>query len=177
MEKSVSKIETMTTRLSSLSKGRSLNRVECDLNALVTEALSGLNGSLRATLELECRDVPRIAADPEEIQNVLTNLVLNAHEATGAAGRIQVTTSRENGWVLLAVTDNGSGMTADFIANSLFKPFHTTKKNGLGIGLYQTKTIIEAHGGRIEVESEPGRGTTFRVLLPAGSTARGQSRQ
>jgi putative PEP-CTERM system histidine kinase len=177
MEKSVSKIETMTTRLSSLSKGRSLNRVECDLNALVTEALSGLNGSLKATLELECREVPKIAADPEEIQNVLTNLVLNAHEATGAAGRIKVTTSRENGWVLLAVTDNGSGMTADFIANSLFKPFHTTKKNGLGIGLYQTKTIIEAHGGRIEVESEPGRGTTFRVLLPAGSTARGQSRQ
>jgi putative PEP-CTERM system histidine kinase len=168
MEKSVSKIETMTSRLSSLSKGRSLNRTECDLNALVREALSGLNGSMRASLDFDGREVPNIAADPEEIQNVLTNLVLNAYEATGASGRITVTTSKENGWVLLAVTDNGSGMTPEFIANSLFKPFQTTKKNGLGIGLYQSKTIVEAHGGRIEVESAPGRGTTFRVLLPSG---------
>jgi putative PEP-CTERM system histidine kinase len=171
MEKSVSKIVTMTSRLSSLSKERSINRVECDLNALVTEALSGLNGTMKANLSVECREIPRIQADPEEIQNVLTNLILNASEATGASGRITVTTSRENGWVLLAVSDNGSGMTPEFMASSLFKPFQTTKKNGLGIGLYQSKTIVEAHGGRIEVESEPGRGTTFRVRLPAGSKA------
>jgi putative PEP-CTERM system histidine kinase len=169
MEKSVSKIATMTTRLSSLSKGRSLNRVECDLNALVEEALSGLNGSMQASLSFERREVPKIEADAEEIQNVLTNLVLNAYEATGASGRITVTTSRENGWVLLAVADNGPGMTPEFIANSLFKPFQTTKKNGLGIGLYQCKTIVEAHGGRIEVESAAGRGTTFRILLPSRS--------
>jgi len=170
MEKSVSKIETMTSRLSSLSKGRSLNRTECDLNALVQEALSGLNGSMKASLSVECREVPKVEADPEEIQNVLTNLVLNAYEATGETGRITVTTSRENGWVLLSVADNGSGMTPEFIANSLFRPFQTTKKNGLGIGLYQSKTIVEAHGGRIEVESDPGRGTTFRVLLPSRSS-------
>jgi len=169
MEKSVSKIETMTTRLSSLSKGRSLNRVACDLNALVQESLSGLNGTMRASLVVDCREVPRIEADPEEIQNVLSNLVLNAHDATGASGRITVSTSRENGWVLLSVADNGSGMTPEFIANSLFKPFQTTKKNGLGIGLYQSKTIVEAHGGKIEVESAPGLGTTFRVFLPSGS--------
>ncbi len=167
--KSVSKIETMTTRLSSLSKGRSLNRVSCDLNALVQESLSGLNGAMRASLVFDCREVPKIEVDPEEIQNVLTNLVLNAHDATGDSGRITVSTSRENGWVLLAVADNGSGMTPEFIANSLFKPFQTTKKNGLGIGLFQSKTIVEAHGGRIEVESAPGQGTTFRVLLPARS--------
>ncbi len=170
MEKSVSKIETMTARLSSLSKGRSLNRVTCDLNALVQESLSGLNGTMRASLVFDCRDIPKIEADPEEIQNVLTNLVLNAHDATGDSGRITVSTSRENGWVLLAVADNGSGMTPEFIANSLFKPFQTTKKNGLGIGLYQTKTIVEAHGGKIEVESAPGQGTRFRVLLPARSS-------
>jgi signal transduction histidine kinase len=69
--------------------------------------------------------------------------------------------------VLVSVADSGSGMTREFIANSLFKPFQTTKKNGLGIGLYQSKTVVEAHGGRIEVESVPGRGTTFRVLLPS----------
>ncbi len=176
MEKSVLKIETMTSRLSSLSKGRSQNRIECDLNELVKESLSGLtgltgltglNGSLNASLDFESREVPSIAADPEEIQNVLTNLVLNAYEATGAEGNIKVSTARENGWVVVSVSDNGSGMTREFIANSLFKPFQTTKKNGLGIGLYQSKTIVEAHGGRIEVESVPGRGTTFRVLFPS----------
>jgi putative PEP-CTERM system histidine kinase len=166
MEKSVSKIETMTTRLSSFSRGRSLNRVACDLNTLVREALSGFDGATKANLVFECREVPKIEADPEEIQNVLTNLVLNAREATEASGRITVSTSRENGWVLLVVADTGSGMTPEFIANSLFKPFQTTKKSGLGIGLYQCKTIVEAHGGWIEVESAPGRGTTFRVLLP-----------
>jgi putative PEP-CTERM system histidine kinase len=170
LEKSVSKIETMTTRLSALSKGRSLHRVDCDLNALVREALSGLNGTLRASLAFEDREVPKIQADPEEIQSVLTNLVLNANEATADSGRITVSTSRENGWVLLTVKDEGSGMTPEFIASSLFKPFQTTKKNGLGIGLYQSKTIVEAHGGRIEVESAPGRGTTFRVLLPTRPT-------
>ena len=108
-------------------------------------------------------------ADPEEIHNVLTNLVLNAHEASGDSGHITVKTSRENGWVLLTVADDGAGMTPEFVESSLFKPFQTTKKHGLGIGLFQSKTIVEAHGGRIEVSSAPGRGTTFRVLLPARS--------
>ncbi len=58
-------------------------------------------------------------------------------------------------------------MTADFIERSLFRPFQTTKKNGLGIGMFQSKMIVEVHGGRIAVESEPGKGTTFQVFLPA----------
>jgi signal transduction histidine kinase len=132
----------------------------------VRESLSGLNGTLKSGLVFECGEVPAIEADPEEIQNVLTNLVLNAHEASGDSGHIVVSTSRENGWVLLTVADDGAGMTPEFIAGSLFKPFQTTKKHGLGIGLFQSKTIVEAHGGRIEVESAPGQGTTFRVLLP-----------
>jgi putative PEP-CTERM system histidine kinase len=178
MEKSVAKIDTMTTRLSSISRGSSANRIECDLNELVREALAGLtgpagmNGSVRASIAFEEREIPRVAADPEEIQSVVTNLVLNAYEATGEGGRIEVVTSRENGWVLVAVTDDGPGMSKEFLANSLFKPFQTTKKNGLGIGLYQSKTVVEAHGGRIEVESAPGSGTTFRVFLPSGAKSR-----
>jgi len=57
-------------------------------------------------------------------------------------------------------------MSAEFQHRSLFRPFQTTKKKGLGIGVFQSKMIVEAHGGRIEVESELGKGTTFRVLLP-----------
>jgi signal transduction histidine kinase len=65
----------------------------------------------------------------------------------------------------MAVSDQGCGMSTEFINNSLFKPFSTTKKKGLGIGLFQCKQIIEAHGGRIEVKSKVGVGTTFVVTL------------
>jgi signal transduction histidine kinase len=64
------------------------------------------------------------------------------------------------------VEDQGCGMSADFLRQRLFKPFQTTKKKGIGIGMFQSKMIVEAHGGRIEVDSQEGRGTTFRVLIP-----------
>jgi signal transduction histidine kinase len=80
--------------------------------------------------------------------------------------QITVATSCTEKWAEISVRDNGCGMSREFIEKSLFRPFQTTKKKGMGIGLYHCKTIVEAHGGRIEVESEEGRGTTFRVLLP-----------
>jgi signal transduction histidine kinase len=64
------------------------------------------------------------------------------------------------------VSDDGCGMSLDFVNRSLFRPFQTTKKNGLGIGLFQSKMIVEAHQGRIQVDSQPGKGTTFRLILP-----------
>jgi signal transduction histidine kinase len=104
--------------------------------------------------------------DTPQMQNVITNLVLNARDAIGQRGQIRIQTSQENGWVVLAIRDNGCGMSQDFIRQSLFRPFQTTKKGGTGIGIFQCKMVVEAHDGKIEVESEPGQGTTFRVLLP-----------
>jgi signal transduction histidine kinase len=104
--------------------------------------------------------------DPAQIQKVLTNLVLNAREAMPAGGKIVVRTGRRNGWVVLSVSDAGCGMSADFMQRSLFRPFNTTKSSGIGIGMFHCKMIVEAHHGRIEVDSELGKGTDFRVLLP-----------
>ncbi len=73
--------------------------------------------------------------------------------------------SQEN--IEIVVEDTGVGMSKDFIEKKLFKPFSSTKEKGMGIGLYQCKTIIEAHGGVIEVESKEGAGAAFRVRLPA----------
>jgi len=66
----------------------------------------------------------------------------------------------------VSVRDNGCGMSEEFIENSLFRPFQTTKKKGLGIGLFHCKMIVEAHRGKIEVNSIVGKGTEFRVILP-----------
>ena len=69
--------------------------------------------------------------------------------------------------VQLTVSDNGCGMSPEFLARSLFRPFQTTKKGGIGIGMFQSKAIIEAHGGRVEVESAPQKGPSFTSSLPA----------
>ena len=93
------------------------------------------------------------------------------HCAPGSpSGGIRIATARENRWATLAISDDGCGMSPEFIAQSLFRPFKTTKKAGLGIGMFHVKTIVEAHRGRIAVESEPGKGTTFRIWLPLAAT-------
>ncbi|HEX9020238.1 MAG TPA: ATP-binding protein, partial [Nitrospirota bacterium] len=97
--------------------------------------------------------------------------VQNALEASSGQGRVTVETGKENGGVCIRVADAGAGMTEDFIKNHLFRPFSTTKEKGLGIGLYQCRQIVEAHAGRIEVKSEPGKGTVFTVVLPGAEPA------
>jgi hypothetical protein len=114
----------------------------------------------------EFHPIPKLFIDPEQIRKVLINLILNAYEAVGNDGEIRVTTKQTGGWVILSVSDNGCGISKEFIERSLFRPFKTTKKQGMGIGLFQSRMIIEGHGGRIEVESEEGKGSTFKILLP-----------
>ena len=81
-------------------------------------------------------------------------------------GRLLFMLSSDNGNVCVTISDNGAGMSKGSLKRELFKPFKTTKNGGLGIGLFQCKTVVEAHGGSIEVESEVGKGTVFRVKLP-----------
>ena len=99
----------------------------------------------------------------ERPASVAKELCENAVDA--GARRIDVEIEA-GGRRLIRVVDDGCGMTAEFVRRSLFRPFQTTKKRGIGIGMFQSKMIVDAHGGRIEVDSTPGQGTTFRVLLP-----------
>jgi signal transduction histidine kinase len=113
------------------------------------------------------RPLPKVNLDAAQFQSVVTNLMMNARDAIGGDGQVRVETNQSHGSVILTVSDNGCGISSEFVQRSLFRPFQTTKKKGIGIGLFQCKMIVEAHHGHIEVESEPGKGTTFRVLLPA----------
>jgi putative PEP-CTERM system histidine kinase len=163
------RIDEMITRLSALKDGPRLVPAKADLNEVVNDALDRVNQIPAGQLTRELQPLPPILVDREQIQNVLTNLVLNARDALGDDGRIQVRTEHRDGRVLLAVSDNGCGMDEAFVKDSLFRPFQSTKKKGLGIGLFQSRAIVQAHGGAIHVQTEVGRGTTFLISLPVAA--------
>jgi signal transduction histidine kinase len=163
---SVSKINVMSNRLSLLSHKLELVFKEIDLNALVEETIAEIKSTVRVPITQDLGILPPLSIDREQVHKVIDNLLINANDALGPDGRIRVATNCKDNWAEIAVHDNGCGISREFIEKSLFRPFQTTKKQGMGIGLYHCKTIVEAHGGRIEVESEEGKGTIFRVLLP-----------
>jgi putative PEP-CTERM system histidine kinase len=166
ISKTVTHINHLVGRLSLLRHELKIQPAPSDLNELIAKAVDGMAQSPDVAFVKQLSPLPRIFLDEEQIIKVVTNLLLNAAEASPRDGQVRIATSENNGWAILAVSDTGCGMSAEFIERALFRPFQTTKENGLGIGMFQSKTIVEAHGGRIAVESEPGKGTTFRVFLP-----------
>jgi signal transduction histidine kinase len=122
-------------------------------------------------VEVEWRpdeDLPAVMLMPNRINQVFLNLVLNAVDAMPDGGRLRVSTSRaaDPAWARVAFADTGRGIAPEALSR-LFDPFYTTKSEGLGLGLYVSRSIVDAHGGRIDVESQVGEGTTFTVWLPA----------
>jgi len=166
MSSSVAKIDAMCQRLAMLKQDIELKPLDCDLQSFVAATLTEFKSNLKAELQQNLQPVPKVCIDAEQIQKVLTNLIMNANEAVNGDGVIQVRTLHEGNTVGFAVRDNGCGMSEEFIEKSLFRPFQTTKKKGLGIGLFHSKLIVEAHRGTLEVSSAVGAGTEFRVILP-----------
>ena len=153
-------------------------RKEVDLNDVVSE-LQSLMGSeaRRRGVTLEIRLAPErlmTMGDRIQIQQVLINLVLNAMDAVGelpeAERRVLVSTAKGENRVVLAVHDRGKGIAPEHRAK-LFESFFTTKPHGTGLGLSITRTIVDAHGGRVWAESSPEEGTLFQVELPADGSA------
>lgn len=114
-------------------------------------------------------DLPAVAADREMLARALGNLVGNALDAMPEGGTLRVAASAQDGGVAIEVSDTGPGLT-DEQRTRLFTPYYTTKKGGTGLGLAIVQGIVSDHGGRIRVESEPGKGTTFTLLLPRMDT-------
>jgi putative PEP-CTERM system histidine kinase len=163
----LTKMKALMQRLRSIPEKSALAAGVEDIDRLSRETVTELTAQ-RPDAKITYEGSPAFSrVDGEEIRKVIVNIVQNALEACGQQGAVSVTARRENGGACIRVSDRGCGMTEDFVKDHLFKPFRTTKEKGLGIGLYQCKQIVEAHGGTIEVKSEAGKGTEFAVFLPA----------
>lgn len=142
-----------------------------DVNVLVERVLALIHKKSQdqhVQIILEASDdLPPIPAVPDRIQQVFLNLTLNALEAMPEGGKLHISTAytATPAGVEIRFADSGAGIAFSDISN-LFKPFHTTKATGMGLGLYISQRIVRAHGGRIDVDSVPGEGATFTVWLP-----------
>ncbi len=141
------------------------------LNAIVEDAMFLLeagceNPRVRFLRELGA-GLPEIEADPVQVRQVITNLVINAMQAIPREGTVSIRTAADNNGVALTVEDTGAGMPPE-VLRRIFDPFFTTKDvgEGTGLGLAVVQGIVAGHSGTIEAQSEPGRGSTFRVWLP-----------
>jgi two-component system sensor histidine kinase PilS (NtrC family) len=144
--------------------------VDFDLGVLVEETLQVARGDQAfAEVELVCEtDHPLpIQADPAKLRQVVWNLVRNAADAAAAGGKhVRVEVRRDDGHATISVTDDGPGIAKELVAR-MFDPFVTTKPKGTGLGLSMSHGVIAEHGGRIDVETELGKGTRVLVTLPA----------
>ena len=161
LDKSVERMKGLIDRLKNLE----------GMKSLATERVDLLELALRLVHEMSVKGI-RVTgdpvfcqADPIELAKVIENLILNALDASQGEGPVELEVGQD-GMAYLRCRDDGCGMPESFLRDRLFKPFETTKKKGFGIGLYQCRNIVEAHGGRIEVESQEGGGATFTVWLP-----------
>jgi signal transduction histidine kinase len=166
----------ITTGMLSYARNQSERREPADLATLVQDVLVLVEKDLqvhRVALQLDLADRPWAEVNASQIQQVLLNLIINARQAMAGGGRLTISlrSNREAGLAELAVRDTGGGIPADTLPR-IFDPFFSTKQadragqGGTGLGLALCRDVIEAHRGRIRVESTVGQGTTFTLKLP-----------
>lgn len=164
----VVRMNNLMQKLSILPKELELKFSLTDLNYAISQALAKSRAEDASGIRLvkELNAIPRVMADSEYIEKVFLNLILNAIEAMPGGGEIKINSRVNEKFVEFSLSDTGCGMPLEFIDKHLFKPFQSTKNKGLGIGLFQCRTIIEAHKGKMDVQSKVGEGTTFILRLP-----------
>lgn len=180
VERTVASLRELMNQVSGVARPPVLSPEPSLLRPLVDEALAAAGLAPHAapglTVSVNVREDGHVMLDPRQMSRVLVNLLTNAREAVGPGGCIEVEASLERCaeglCTVLRVHDDGRGMSEEFLRTRLFRPFSTTKSNGLGVGLAQCRSIVDAHGGTIDVVSRRGEGTTFTVRIPGSGPPR-----
>jgi signal transduction histidine kinase len=169
VQRECQRLQNVLDEFLNFAKVRRVRLEPADLNAEVERMLTFFQpkadeGRIEIIRYLET-DLPHVLLDRETFQAVLFNLALNAQQAMPDGGQLLVRTRQVRGGVALDLIDTGGGIDEETLPH-VFEAFYSTKPAGSGLGLPTAKKIVEAHGGRIFVESEPGRGTMFTIALP-----------
>ena len=180
LQSTVERLDGMVERFSA-HEDALLIKVALDLNGVIREVASGTTrrggegdsaGAGQPTLSLALGTIPEIWGDPYYLRDALWSLIDNAIEATPAGGKVLVRSfadvSRKPSRTVVEIIDNGSGMSQEFLRERLFKPFQTTKPQGVGLGLSTAAEIVRFHSGTINVLSQAGSpgGTVVRLIFP-----------
>ena len=166
----VERVSRIIRALLELSREGIIHFEPVDVNELLEETLTFLEDTVEKAgvrVEMRLQPVPHVAGDRVMLQQVFANLITNACQSMRAGGVLTIETAYRDGRVEISFTDTGEGIPEEHLSR-IFDPFFTTKgEGGTGLGLAVSHTIIKKHEGEISVESEPGRGSTFRIQLPA----------
>ncbi len=168
ISKEVERLEDILNDILSFVKETRIRKEAVYSNRLMEDVISLIGPEIaekNITLVREFGEPLELFVDPNRIRDALLNIMKNAVQAIGTNGTIMLRTYRKNKFCVLEIKDTGPGIGQEDLP-FIFDPFYTTKKGGTGLGLTVTHRIIEEHEGNIEVESRPGAGSTFRVLIP-----------
>ena len=144
-----------------------VKKLDVNLRTLVVESLGSVKIPEKVDLQVDISsEVGLVCVDPELLQRALVNLTLNAVEAMPDGGKLMVYANRSSDVITIEVADTGVGMSPE-VVERLWEPLFTTKARGLGLGLYFVRNALDAHGGSIELTTEPGKGTNFKVKIPS----------
>jgi signal transduction histidine kinase len=168
----VDRTNSLVTRFLDFARPLEPRREPADVADVIDRAVNraGVNQNKFEVIKNYSTSLPRLAIDPELMEQVFLNLVTNASQASAPGDPVTIRTREVDGQAEVSVIDQGCGIPPDKI-ETIFNPFVTTKQNGVGLGLAIVAKIVDGHGGKMAVESEPGKGSTFRVLLPIPSSS------
>lgn len=165
----ISRVARIVADLKNFSNIDGVEETTADVNALLRTVcnVAAAQVAPRADVALDLGELPPMRCRPGHLNQVFLNLLLNAAQAMERRGAITLQTRREGVQIVVRVTDTGSGIPPEILTR-VFDPFYTTRDvgQGTGLGLTVSRDIVRAHGGRIEVQSEIGKGSTFSVFLP-----------
>jgi len=171
----VERLESSVNHFLAFARPAPLRLETTQVNDIVDNTLELLqpqcqSGGVQLVRKL-ARDLPPVQIDPRQFVQAVENLVLNAMQASGRGGTVTVATTYEDGAVVLAVSDDGPGIPPE-LQERIFNVFFTTRQGGTGLGLNIVSRIVEEHHFRLDLDSEVGRGTTFKIIMPLESTTK-----